>query len=165
MARAVTSIKMKGKSSLGKCWETRTSQDPEVDHHVGWRLLCMWERTKGTIATGPGIGGTPPPQPTNSRRTDRLRLPTNQDENPGLSHSHGPLAVSWAQFPQNWAFSWGPCCFNFMLHQKSKMTVELRYLSLSQEFTLALMQAVTGSPGRNGFLCFWSTGESRLIPF
>lgn len=30
------------------------------------------------------------------------------------------------------------------------MTAELQYLSLSQEFTLALVQAVTGSPNRMG---------------
>lgn len=93
---------------------------------------------------------SPARQPTGSRRNGRLRPPTNQDETPGFSHSRGPLAVSWTQFPQNRPFSWGPYCFNFMLHQKSKMTAELRYLSLSQEFTLTRVQAVTGSPSRMG---------------
>lgn len=117
MARSVTSTKGKESHSWGR------AERPGPPRTLGWTF--MWgegcsSREKGQLPLGLELECHPPHQPTGSRRNGRLRLPTNQDENPGRSYSHSPLAVSWAQFPQNSSFSWGPYCFNFMLHQNKE---------------------------------------------
>ena len=105
------------------------------------------ERTKGRTTAGlrhqrgiPAHG-----LPENRRPSHRPPAEENRDirasgvhvvlkQSPGpRSHQTGPAAG-------------GPSCFNFMLHQRSKLTAELKYMSLSQKITPPLLIRVIANP-------------------
>lgn len=82
-----------------------------------------------------------------------------------LPFTGAPISALGAD-PTNRSFIWGAYCFNFMLHQKSKSTAQLRSMSLSQKFTPALLMLI--APKGNVLLCFGSTVERariNLLPF
>lgn len=115
------------------------------------------ERTKGGTAAGPRNPSRS--QHTGSKRADapprcpptRMKMRASEASviprvlqqycGPG-SHGAGPSAG-------------GPYCFNFMLHQRSKLTAELEKMSLSQKFTRPLLiVTVINHQVRCAFLLF-----------
>lgn len=110
--------------------------------------VCSFQREQRVAPQlGKGTRADPSPGLPESRRPSPP--PTNQQENRDIRASGVHVVLKHCPGPrshQAGPAAGGPSCFNFMLHQRSKLTAELKYMSLSQKITPPLLLRVTANP-------------------